>query len=353
MKRLFAAPSLLLAALLLMPCGCAQKKLPALGPSNLLTVVTNLGVGDESIDYIKAAFAKPVKSVEKESRYSFEVHGPAELTRQRDSRNLVLVADLTKEDAVSRKAREVLGSRRTEQALQRAGWTVLPNVEALGQTMVVVAGGDRSSIERLLAAEAEKLYARADSMVTERAVDIVYMRGEEPAMARYLESRYGWSVRIPRGFRTVEDRKNGVVKLVSADSQEPARLFLAYWTPSRTAAIDPEYCLRLRSRLAWLYYDEDRIDPGSATISETTFQGRKAVRIDGIWQNEKHLIGGPFFTLCFIAEGRLYLLDGAVFAPGMEKSPWLRQLEAVMLTFRAGRKPARADYGFRASRLLC
>ena len=339
MKRLVLAPVVLLTALALLGCGCSHEKLPALGPSNLLTIVTNLSPDDPAIQAVKAAFTRPVVSVEEESRYSFEVHGAAGLARQRDSRNLVLVADLSRRDEVSRKVREVLGRDRAAGLLKRAGWVVLPNVEALGQTMVVVAGSDGAGILRFLEAEAGELYARADSMVTQRAVDIVYMHGEDRAMSRYLESKNGWTVRIPKGFRAAEDRKNGVVKLVSADNQEPARLFLAYWTPSRSSAPDPDYCLKLRARLAWLYYDGDRADPVSTSVSRTTFHGRKAVRIEGIWQNEKHLIGGPFFTVCFVDKGRLYLLDGVVFAPGMDKSPWLRQLEALMLTFKDSRRP--------------
>ena len=342
MKKLFAVPAILLTVLLLSACGCSQRKLPALGPSNLLTIVTNLGPGDPAIQALEAAFTKPVTSVEEESRYSFEVHGPDGLARQRDSRNLALVADLSRRDAVSGKVREVLGKKRFAELLGRAGWAVLPNVEALGQTMVVAAGPDSTAVLSLLVAEAGRLYARADSMVTQGAGDIVYMNGDERAMGVYLDSKYGWTVRIPKGFKTVEDRKNRVVKLVSTDAQQPSRLFLAHWTPSKSAGPDPEYCLKLRARLAWLYYDEDRVDPASTTVSEVAFQGRKAVRIEGIWQNEKHLIGGPFFTLCFVDKGRLYLLDGVVFAPGMDKSPWLRQLEAVMLTFKDGRKPAGA-----------
>jgi hypothetical protein len=348
-KKLLLAPALLPTVLLLtvfflFPGGCSQRKLPALGPSNLVTIVTNLGTGDEAIATLKAAFTRPVISVEQESRYAFEVHGFGGLGRQRDARNLVIVADMSRRDAVSRKAREVLGREGIGEILRRgAGWRVLPNIEALGQTMIVVAGRDRPSILRLLEAEAGELYASADSMITERTGDMVYMHGEDAAMGRYLYAKYGWTVRIPKGYKAAEDPRTGVVKLVSADTQQPSRLFLAYWTASRSGALDREVCLRLRARLAWSYYDEDRIDPSSTTVSEVTFQGRKALRIQGIWQNEKHLIGGPFFTLCFLEKGRLYLLDGVVFAPGMDKSPWLRQIEAIMHTFKDSRKavPAR------------
>ena len=119
MKRLVLAPVVLLTALALLGCGCSHEKLPALGPSNLLTIVTNLRPDDPAIQAVKAAFTRPVVSVEEENRYSFEVHGAAGLARQRDSRNLVLVADLSRRDEVSRKVREVLGRHRAAGLLKR------------------------------------------------------------------------------------------------------------------------------------------------------------------------------------------------------------------------------------------
>ncbi len=327
----------LLAGLLLLPGSCSQRKLPALGSSSDLTIVTNMSPDDEVVRLLKSSFSATVVTVEEEERYSFEVEPASRLHKHRDSRNLVLLADLSKRDRLRKKVREVLGKRGFEQ-LEASGadYRVLSNIEALGQTMAVVAGVNRESLLDLLRRKGGELYAVTDSVVTERTGDIVYIVGYDTSMERYVLSKYGWMVRIPKTYRVAEEEKGRVIKVVSGE--DPARLLLVHWTAAKDGKLDPKQCLDLRARLAWAYYDEDQIDRKRTSVADVFFQGRRALKITGVWQNEKYVIGGPFITYCFIEKGRLYLLDGVVFAPGMDKGPWLRQVEAIMLTFKDDRK---------------
>jgi hypothetical protein len=47
-------------------------------------------------------------------------------------------------------------------------------------------------------------------------------------------------------------------------------------------------------------------------------------------------MGGPFVNYSFYdqASGRLYLIDGSVFAPGYDKLDFLRHMEIIARTFR-------------------
>jgi hypothetical protein len=69
---------------------------------------------------------------------------------------------------------------------------------------------------------------------------------------------------------------------------------------------------------------------------EVDFQGRYAIQLDGVWENLKHNIGGPFRSYGFYDESdqRIYLVDYSVFAPGLKKWPFMRQLEAMARTFK-------------------
>ena len=65
------------------------------------------------------------------------------------------------------------------------------------------------------------------------------------------------------------------------------------------------------------------------------FNSRYAIRLDGVWQNEKHVMGGPFRSYGFYDEndGRLYMIDLAVYAPGERKYQYIRQLDGIASTF--------------------
>ena len=49
-------------------------------------------------------------------------------------------------------------------------------------------------------------------------------------------------------------------------------------------------------------------------------------------------MGGPFLTYTFYDQesGRVYMIDGMVFAPGYEKREFLRQVEVIAHTFKSG-----------------
>lgn len=324
---------LALTVLLLVSCvgGCSTRKLPALGAGNQLTIVTNVRAEDKSVELLKSIFARDVVTVDEEYAYAFEVIPAAELGKHINSRNLVLLTDLSRNDGLSKSVRRILGKREASRMMKESGdYVVLSNKEALGQTLAIVAGPERESLVRVIRERGDRLFAEFDSVVIERTKDILYLHGEQNAMSRYLSSKYGWTVRIPKGFRVAEDEKGRLVKLVA---HEPSRLLFVHWRPAEGKPLDARECLRLRSKLVWEYYDEDVIEESMTSARKTLFQGKEAVRIQGVWQNEKHVIGGPFFTLCFHEQERFYMIDCVVFAPGMDKASFLKQLEALALTF--------------------
>jgi len=64
------------------------------------------------------------------------------------------------------------------------------------------------------------------------------------------------------------------------------------------------------------------------------FQGAPGLRWEGVWQNEKYVIGGPFRAFACHRNGDSFLMVGLVYAPGQDKMPALRQVEAMISTFR-------------------
>ena len=75
------------------------------------------------------------------------------------------------------------------------------------------------------------------------------------------------------------------------------------------------------------------------------FMGRFAYETRGLWHmigrdEDRNMVeygmGGPFLNYTFYDEdtGRLYMIDGMVFAPGYDKREFLRQMEVIAYTFR-------------------
>lgn len=69
---------------------------------------------------------------------------------------------------------------------------------------------------------------------------------------------------------------------------------------------------------------------------EVNFNGLFAVETRGLWETEGDYMGGPFlsYTLVDEASNRVITLDSYVYAPSQEKRDLLKQLEAILYSFR-------------------
>jgi hypothetical protein len=93
----------------------------------------------------------------------------------------------------------------------------------------------------------------------------------------------------------------------------------------------------LRGKLGARYYDGEELKLDWTTVQPAEFAGYEGLKIDGRWENNELVHGGKFFSYCINTEDRFYMVDARLFAPGLEKEPWLRQLRIVATTFQIGR----------------
>jgi len=97
------------------------------------------------------------------------------------------------------------------------------------------------------------------------------------------------------------------------------------------------------AELVLAYYDGDQIEWRRPFEADTVaFADGTALRLSGWWANERLLGGGPFRLYCFAVpeQERVYLVDGSLFAPGMDKVPLMRNLDAIARTFTAPGRPS-------------
>jgi hypothetical protein len=68
-----------------------------------------------------------------------------------------------------------------------------------------------------------------------------------------------------------------------------------------------------------------------------TFNKKFAVEARGLWKNSDNSGGGPFVSYTFVDEGnqRLYYIEGYVYSPGTKKKKLVREVEAIISTFRS------------------
>ncbi|NJO91298.1 MAG: DUF4837 family protein, partial [Chloroflexia bacterium] len=91
------------------------------------------------------------------------------------------------------------------------------------------------------------------------------------------------------------------------------------------------------------------------TSRQMELKGFFCVEYRGLWLFADRSKGGPFLSYAFLSpdKTRIYYLESYVFAPGEDKVEMLRQLEAVLRTFRYTTLPQQATRWNRQKYLNC
>ncbi|MCG8606832.1 DUF4837 family protein, partial [bacterium] len=115
------------------------------------------------------------------------------------------------------------------------------------------------------------------------------------------------------------------------------RWLFVHWVEGMDpGTIEPDWIVKTRNRMTRKFYEGDSINEDYTNSREVEFLGRRALMLEGLWENVPKVVGGPFRNYTFYDEksDRVYMIDVAVFNPGGKKEPFLRQLDIMARTFR-------------------
>jgi len=177
--------------------------------------------------------------------------------------------------------------------------------------------------------------------------------GRQGELEEQIMEGHGFAVNVQHDYFIGIDT-TGFVWLRRNPGETWRSLFVYYEEQYNPADITPENLIELRDSLSYEYLrgTEDgfvtvvRTQP--ITVDVIDFKGRRAHEIRGLWEmvgeeNGRRFQfgqGGGFLTYAFydIPSGRLYFIDGMLFAPGFPKREFLRQLEVIAYTFRTSQE---------------
>jgi hypothetical protein len=323
--------------MLLSGSACERFKGRAVGGNGEITIVTDLAPGSPAVQAVEGVIGRNVLAPWTEPAFSIDRVGGDRFSAVKSWRNLVLLADLSRPGATTGLVTRIVGETVIREFQEgRRTHIFYSDLWARGQTVLVLAGTGEEVLAAAIGGRGDEIYSALEQRVTRQILALLYVAGEQESFARRTAETYGWSLRIPNGYRIGEDPDARFVRFFMREGG--SRLLFVHWQEPASALPSPESCLATRGRLAATYYDGDFIDSSRTAVQWADFQGRRALRLSGIWQNDKYMIGGPFRTYCFLDEGRVMMIDLAVFDPMGSKQALLRQLEAIALTFRDRRQ---------------
>ena len=321
---------ILLAALLLVPA-CQRRIIAAFGSNSEIVIVTTSRCAEEAAA-LRTILEREVLTVQYEQAFTVRVVTSGEVKPEQGRKNIVLLDFLDPESPVSRRILSLAGNDKDAFRQGQINYKAVHELWARGQVVMVLAAPTREALAGMLSSEADRIFSFVSSEVQARLNRALFEAGEQQAVTEGLAEKYGWSLRLPLGYEV--DETHASQRVIKILKDQPARMITVYWEGGDWTDAAAT-CLERKKMLAWEFWDQDEIVEESLDIQDGTFLGHTGTVLSGTWENKKYTIGGFYFTYCFPCEqcNLNFVVDAAVFAPGLEKLPLIRELKAVLSTF--------------------
>ncbi len=343
MKR-FTMLAMLSLALLLASCGLENKD-NAMGENDFITIIADSADFDAIEDVVENAFAQPLFTPQPESWFRYRRYDLGDLLDHKRERNILIIAPIDADNRMGEYMRAALDSSVSE--LVRAGEQhvfVKKDLWYRGQTVVHLTGRSLDELRNFMATNADQLEYYFKQAWDEREIERMWSLPREEDIEQRLMDEHEFSLAVIRGWFVAKD--SAEINTVLLRRQAPAeteRWLMVHWEETgNTALLTNEHALDTRNRLTEILYRT--YDDSSWVVVDTVnhlqfdevnFQDRYAIRMKGLWRMHDYTMGGPFVSYLFYdeAQGRIYFLEGSVFAPKYEKKKLLQDVDVMIKTF--------------------
>jgi hypothetical protein len=318
-------------ALLLSSCG-RREPVAAVGANDEISVFTNTAPNGPVVSELRRLFVYPVDVVNPERAFRLDLVPFSRFHVHQYVKNQIFAVDLSRDEKLAGALPGMLGGHEEGRLDRKEPFLLLVHdLWATGQTsLFAIAWSEAALLDLLAGADSTAVRLDFERSVAQGLSKTMFSLGEETAIPAQVARAYGWTMRLPSGFFAAEKPEGRLVKF-NADS--PVRLILVHWLPE-DIPLTADAWEPILARTLLIYNDGDEVLAERTRVFPDRFQGQPALKWEGIWQNEKYVIGGPFRAYAFHREGTSYLVVGILFAPGQDKVYALRQLEGMMHTFR-------------------
>mgnify|MGYP000598558685 CR=1 FL=1 len=321
-RNLRLAAGVVLAAAAVLTAACTGRVSRSLGLLREVSVVT--GYQDEVEPLLRRILQREIRTPQPEPEFRLRFGGTdrfAALSRMR----LVLVVGTAKDSLI----RQILGPRADSLPDGEFGLFRFPNAWAANQWVVVFVAKDRMLLSDGLERYTARIHATLTGVVFDQMTQATYLLGVNRELTDSI-GQLGFTIDVPRKWLLRQE--HSAERFIYMFGHAPDRSVFVYWQDS-VGALSPERVIELRDGLTGRFYNGDSVDRTAVVLDTFEFAGVPALRIRGVWQNRREVIGGPFVSYAFNLQGRFFLLDGLVYAPGEKKLDRLFQVEAILRTF--------------------
>lgn len=348
--------------------GCGGDFRPsAVGPEGQVNIVIDSTSWTGSVgDAIRANIGPYIQTLPNPERYfdlrQIDLNSEATFERIKKQKNVVVVAPLSDSTNEANFLRRRL-SEDARQAVMNGQTAVVakPDLWRRNQRVYFITARSPDALISALEQNGSQVRQTFKQVTLSRMEQDMFEKERQFSLEDTLMARHGFAVNVQHDYRIAREEttdSTGFVWLRRVLTDTWRSLFVYYIDGASPNRISPEWMLATRDSLAQQYIRGNvagfmRVDYRRPLNSQQiNFLDRYAYETRGLWHMVAHEDsvgvdspdgtyvemggGGPFLTYAFYDQptDRLYMIDGAVFAPGYDKREFLRQMEVIAKTFR-------------------
>jgi len=351
MKNAFKLTLLcLLGSFLLIFVSCEAPKPAAIGNDDEIIVFADDDAWEALGPLLQDVLEDTVYTPQPERWYTLRREGFDQYENYEKFKNRLVVGTLDGTGDVSEFVSASLGSQVREK-IEAGEESVINKYDskARQQLLMFLIGPNLKSLESSIRHRAQDMLYFFKKMSLRRELVAIAARGryDKTEIQDSLLNRYGWSMTVAHDYYVAIDSASARFFWIRrANPADLERWIFVHWIDSADAQkLDGAFMIALRDSLTKRFMrtiDDDayvQIAPYDLNIDQTSFQNRFAYEMRGNWRFSDKSGGGPFVNYTFYDDSsrRIYMLDGSIFAPRVEKKKLILQVDGLLNTFRSGK----------------
>ncbi|MCW8849862.1 MAG: DUF4837 family protein [Melioribacteraceae bacterium] len=328
--------------------GCSNKK-KAKGPEDEIHVIADSIEFTAIKDALQNTFGKIIHTPQPEELFSIKRHSINDLNSLKLYKNIIIAAPINSGSYTSQYLNSIIDSNVTEMILKDSVFIINKyNLWAENQLVMILAANSIEKLdEKIVEKKDDLFYYFRDASNKRLARGLYNKKFEQRKVEANLLKNYGWMMYIQADYTlAVEKPEDNFVWLRRGVNTDAERWIFVHWIENSS----PEYLNAdsiglKRDYLTEKYYrtsDETTFvetydDSVAVTMtSEVNFNGKYALMTQGLWRFENGSGGGPFVSYSFFDEetGRIYILDGSIFAPKYFKKDLIQSVDVLLHSFK-------------------
>ncbi len=260
----------------------------------------------------------------------------------KNAMNMIFVMTLDSRTLESRTIREYFtdNSLKMIQGDSSIFYTVRRDEFAKGQIVLYLFAQDEAQLIEHIKDNKGSLKELFASAVRERVREKSLKKLEKEIVAS-IEEKHGFHIDVPFGWDLAKDVKDFVwLRKLDADFEQNV---FVYETDYLSKDVFDDITA-FRDSITETYLRDSQRPTKYITrqptiplyTKRTSFKGQFAVEARGLWKISDNSAGGPFVSYTLVDEKsqKLYYIEGYVFAAGMKKKALVREVDAILSTFK-------------------